>query len=111
MKTAEIIKPRGTINVPGTLVKYFMNDGKQYVHTDNGIFWMNYIPSEVLHTDINEMDLMPRTYHVLNQRGFKTAGDLLPLTQGDLLKYRNFGKRCLMDLEEALDKLGLTLNK
>ena len=38
----------------------------------------------------------------------ETLGELVAFSKNDLLKFRNFGKKSLSELEELLDKLNLS---
>jgi DNA-directed RNA polymerase subunit alpha len=38
----------------------------------------------------------------------ETLGDLVQYNRNDLLKFRNFGKKSLAELEELLDKMNLS---
>ncbi len=68
---------------------------------------------EVLHmrqqlkTKLVDMDLSVRALNCLKSAEVETLGDLVKFNKTDLLKFRNFGKKSLSELEELLTGLGL----
>jgi DNA-directed RNA polymerase subunit alpha len=50
------------------------------------------------------MDLSVRALNCLKTAEVETLGDLVKFTKNDLLKFRNFGKKSLTELDELLDK-------
>ena len=68
---------------------------------------------EVLHmrqqlkTKLVDMDLSVRALNCLKSAEVETLGDLVKFNKTDLLKFRNFGKKSLSELEELLTSLGL----
>lgn len=55
-----------------------------------------------------DMDLSVRTLNCLKSADIDTLGKLTRLRKTELLKFRNFGKRSLSELDDLLDRLGLT---
>lgn len=51
---------------------------------------------------IDSLEISLRTRNCLKRRGINTIEDLSHLTDIELLKIENFGRKCLRDLEEAL---------
>lgn len=58
---------------------------------------------------IEELDFSVRTYNCLKKAGVLTIGDLVQITEADLMQIRNFGKKSLTEVREKLAQLGLTL--
>jgi hypothetical protein len=58
---------------------------------------------------IHELGLTPRTRHSLKDVGARSLEDVLALSQRDLMLTPNFGKTSVMDVERALNRLGLGL--
>ena len=54
-------------------------------------------------------ELYTRTKHALLGGGVNTVAELLPLSRRDLLKFRNFGGRCLTNVNDFLEKYGFQL--
>ena len=58
--------------------------------------------SEVLSKPLYELDLGVRTYNCLNNADIKTLGDIVSYTKSDFMKFRNFGKKSMDELEEVV---------
>jgi DNA-directed RNA polymerase subunit alpha len=57
---------------------------------------------KLLKTSLSELDLSVRAYNCLKAADIKTLGDLVSYNIADLLKFRNFGKKSLTELEELV---------
>jgi DNA-directed RNA polymerase subunit alpha len=62
-----------------------------------------------LRMSVNEIELSVRAANCLNNANITTVGELAQKTEGDMLKYRNFGKKSLNEIKAKLSELGLTL--
>lgn len=62
-----------------------------------------------LHMSVNEIELSVRAANCLNNANITTVGELAQKTEGDMLKYRNFGKKSLNEIKGKLMELGLGL--
>jgi DNA-directed RNA polymerase subunit alpha len=62
-----------------------------------------------LNQPISTMDLSVRASNCLESAKIHTVGDLVKLTEGDLLKVRSFGKTSLREVKRKLQDLGLSL--
>jgi DNA-directed RNA polymerase subunit alpha len=60
---------------------------------------------------IEELDFSVRTYNCLKKADVLTIGELVQLTEADLMNVRNFGKKSLGEVKEKLAQLGLGLRK
>lgn len=58
---------------------------------------------------INEIELSVRSTNCLENAEIKTIGELVVISEAEMLKYRNFGKKSLTEIKQKLDELGLTL--
>ena len=66
------------------------------------------VPFEcVLRTSEEYQDLSVRALNCLKAADVDTVGDLVKLNRNDLLKFRNFGKKSLTELDELLTSLNL----
>lgn len=63
---------------------------------------------KLLKTSLSELDLSVRAYNCLKAAEIRTLGDLVSYNIADLLKFRNFGKKSLSELEELVANKGLT---
>jgi DNA-directed RNA polymerase subunit alpha len=57
---------------------------------------------KMLKTPLSELDLSVRAYNCLKAADIKTLGDLVDLEIADMMKFRNFGKKSLTELEELV---------
>ncbi|HHE33131.1 MAG TPA: DNA-directed RNA polymerase subunit alpha [Chlorobaculum parvum] len=60
-----------------------------------------------LQTKIEDLDLSVRSHNCLRLAEIDTLADLVSRREDELLNYKNFGKKSLTELKEALDKEGL----
>ncbi|RAU83849.1 DNA-directed RNA polymerase subunit alpha [Pontibacter arcticus] len=63
---------------------------------------------KVLKTSLQDMDLSVRAYNCLKAADIRTLGDLVQLDISDMMKFRNFGKKSLTELENLVQEKGLT---
>ena len=62
---------------------------------------------QLLKTKLVDMDLSVRALNCLKAADVETLGDLVAFNKKDLLKFRNFGKKSLTELEELVKSKGL----
>ena len=62
---------------------------------------------QLLKTKLSDQDLSVRALNCLKAADVDTVGDLVRLNRNDLLKFRNFGKKSLTELDELLSSLNL----
>lgn len=63
---------------------------------------------KLLKTSLSDLDLSVRAYNCLKAADVKTLGDLARLEISDMMKFRNFGKKSLAELEQLIQEKGLT---
>jgi len=63
---------------------------------------------EKLQTPITELELSVRSSNCLKEAKIKTIGDLVKKTEMEMLKYRNFGKKSLSEIQKILHDMGLS---
>jgi DNA-directed RNA polymerase subunit alpha len=63
---------------------------------------------KLLKTPLNELDLSVRAYNCLKAANVRTLGDLASLEISDMMKFRNFGKKSLTELEQLIIEKGLS---
>ena len=56
---------------------------------------------------IDEMELSVRSHNCLQAAGIRTIGELVAKEEGEMLKFKNFGRKSLTELNEKLNELGL----
>ncbi|MCD8185484.1 MAG: DNA-directed RNA polymerase subunit alpha [Rikenellaceae bacterium] len=62
---------------------------------------------QLLKTKLSDQDLSVRALNCLKAAEVETVGDLVRFHRNDLLKFRNFGKKSLSELDELLESLNL----
>ncbi len=62
---------------------------------------------QLLKTRLIDMDLSVRALNCLKAAEVDTLGDLVSFNKSDLMKFRNFGKKSLTELEELVNVKGL----
>ncbi len=63
---------------------------------------------QLLKTKLTDMNLSVRALNCLKAAEVETLGDLVKYQKNDLLKFRNFGKKSLTELDDLLDQYGLS---
>jgi DNA-directed RNA polymerase subunit alpha len=63
---------------------------------------------QLLKTKLVDMDLSVRALNCLKAAEVETVADLVSYTKADLMKFRNFGKKSLTELEDLVANLGLS---
>ncbi len=63
---------------------------------------------QVLKTKLVDMDLSVRALNCLKAADVDTLGELVTYNRNDLLKFRNFGKKSLTELDDLLENMNLT---
>jgi DNA-directed RNA polymerase subunit alpha len=63
---------------------------------------------QLLKTKLVDLDLSVRALNCLKAAEVDTLGDLVKFNKNDLLKFRNFGKKSLTELDELLESMNLT---
>ncbi|NBU92286.1 MAG: DNA-directed RNA polymerase subunit alpha [Flavobacteriia bacterium] len=63
---------------------------------------------QLLKTKLVDMDLSVRALNCLKAAEVETLGELVSFSKSDLLKFRNFGRKSLTELEDLVDNKNLT---
>jgi DNA-directed RNA polymerase subunit alpha len=64
---------------------------------------------EKLKVPISELELSVRSSNCLREARIKTIGDLVKKSELEMLKYRNFGKKSLAEINKILGDMGISL--
>ncbi len=81
-----------------------MNDTESGEDFDEEVLHMR----QLLKTKLVDMDLSVRALNCLKSADVETLGELVQYNKADLLKFRNFGKKSLTELDELLENLNLS---
>ena len=63
---------------------------------------------QLLKTKLVDLDLSVRALNCLKAADVETLGELVQFNKNDLLKFRNFGKKSLTELDDLLESLNLS---
>jgi len=66
------------------------------------------VSPEIYQTPIEKLELSPRTLNCLKRSHISKVGELLEMSDDELLKIRNFGEKSLDELKEKLVEHGVT---
>jgi len=116
IKTDGSIHPKDALKESAKiLIHHFMLFSDEKITLDNeDKFGNEEFDEEVLHmrqllkTKLVDMDLSVRALNCLKAADVETLGKLCEFNKNDLLKFRNFGKKSLTELEALLDANNLT---
>jgi DNA-directed RNA polymerase subunit alpha len=67
------------------------------------------VNTEHLDRSVDELELSVRTANCLQNESIRFIGELVQRTEADLLRTKNFGRKCLVEVREILGGLGLQL--
>ena len=74
---------------------------------DRGTLVTGSIPSHILDMPIEQLDLSQRTYNCLKRSQITKVGQVMQMSEDELLSLRNFGQKSLEELRERLRQHGL----
>ncbi|HVP38974.1 MAG TPA: DNA-directed RNA polymerase subunit alpha [Candidatus Saccharimonadales bacterium] len=63
---------------------------------------------KLLEKSVEELELSVRSSNCLRAANIKTLGELVTKTESEMLKYRNFGRKSLKEIQDVLSEMGLT---
>ncbi len=66
------------------------------------------VSPEIYQTPIEKLELSPRTLNCLKRSHISKVGEVLEMSDDELLKIRNFGEKSLVELKETLAEHGVT---
>ncbi len=87
----------------------FVNIGMVTPGIDRAAGGVPALPPNMLDMPIEELDLPMRAYNSLKRNNIVKVGQLLQLSDDDLLRMRNFGKKSLDEMKERLRMRGFML--
>ena len=66
--------------------------------------------TQILETPLSDFELSVRSRNCFRSMGINTLGDLMKITEADLLAYKNFGETSLREIKVILESKGLRLS-
>ena len=88
-------------DVLGTRTMYYDEDQQRQLNRH----------SQILEIPVTDFELSVRSRNCLKSMNLNTLGDLLKVTEHDLLGYKNFGETSLREIRAILTQKGLTLGQ
>ncbi len=88
-------------DVLGTKTMYYDEDQQRQLD----------LRSQVLEIPVTDFELSVRSRNCLKSMGLNTLGDLLKVTEHELLGYKNFGETSLREIKATLAQKGLSLGQ
>ena len=67
------------------------------------------VPSAALNMNIEDLELSSRSLNCLKKAGVKTVGELVAYSEDELMKFKNFGLKSLVEVRDKLAEYKLTL--
>ena len=64
--------------------------------------------AQLLRTRVDDLELSVRSSNCLRMANIHTVGELVRNKENDMLKYKNFGRKSLVELNEVLTSMGLS---
>lgn len=111
--TNDSIKPKDAVSLASKfLVEHFSVVSKlnEFVVQENYMYEREEkTPNKKLEEKIEQLDLSVRSYNCLKRHGIETIGDLTKMTQEEMMRVRNLGRKSLKEVEMKLHELGLDL--
>jgi DNA-directed RNA polymerase subunit alpha len=86
--------------------QHFVTIGMATLPGDRAVTGVPQLPPNMLDMPIEELDLPMRAYNSLKRNNIVKVGQLLQLSDDDLLRMRNFGKKSLDEMKERLRMRG-----
>jgi DNA-directed RNA polymerase subunit alpha len=108
------ITPEDALNYAAKLVKDHL---QLFIHMDEGVL-VEEEPEEdeetirirnLLKTRVEELELSVRSSNCLRAANIQTLQELVTKTEAEMLKYRNFGRKSLNEINSILEELDLSL--
>jgi DNA-directed RNA polymerase subunit alpha len=111
--TNKSITPKDSLlyaaNILNKHLDVFVNYGKLPEEEEIGETEEDQELYEKLRQPISELELSVRSANCLEEARIKSIGDLVQKTEMEMLKYRNFGKKSLAEINSILGSMGLSL--
>ena len=107
------VTPEGALSYAGQLLKDYLS---LFIHFEEGPVPIYQTEPQdedevnpALYKAVDELELSVRSYNCLKAANIRTVAELVQKNEGEILKYRNFGRKSLVEIKELLERMGLTL--
>ncbi|MCK8826213.1 DNA-directed RNA polymerase subunit alpha [Natroniella acetigena] len=115
VKTDGSIDPEESISLAAKVIEehldLFINLSEEINDTDIMVEKEEEEKDKILETTIEELELSVRSSNCLKRAGINTVEELTDITEDDLMKVRNLGKKSLQEIKAKLAELDLSLKQ
>ncbi|WP_408955527.1 DNA-directed RNA polymerase subunit alpha [Natroniella sp. ANB-PHB2] len=115
VKTDGSIDPEESISLAAKVIEehldLFINLNEEINDTDIMVEKEEEEKDKILETTIEELELSVRSSNCLKRAGINTVEELTDITEDDLMKVRNLGKKSLQEIKAKLAELDLSLRQ
>jgi len=105
------VRPEDAVSLASTLLKEHLAifvTAEEALRQGDGDSDVDPQLESVLGKSLDEFDLSVRTANCLKNASIGTVRDLVSRSENEILEIKNFGKKSLEELQELLDRLGLS---
>jgi len=111
--TNKTIQPKDALSYAAKVLndhlKLFINFEEEFVVVEEDTVDEDKVRiAQMIDMPVDEMELSVRSSNCLKAAGIKLVRDLVTRTEADMLKYRNFGRKSLTELNEVLTNMKLS---
>lgn len=113
VETDGSVNPKEALTIAGKILKdhieKFITEkiNEPFVQEDGEVDAEKLRIGSLLRTSIEELNLSVRAYNCLKSANILTIGELVSKEESELLKFRNFGKKSLTELQEVVQEKNL----
>jgi DNA-directed RNA polymerase subunit alpha len=113
VETDGSVNPKEALTIAGKILKdhieKFITEkiNEPFVQEDGEVDAEKLRIGALLRTSIEELNLSVRAYNCLKSANILTIGELVSKEESELLKFRNFGKKSLTELQEVVQEKNL----
>src|SRR5690606_25381278 len=110
VETDGSVNPKEALTIAGKILKdhieKFITEkiNEPFVQEDGEVDAEKLRVASLLRTSIEELNLSVRAYNCLKSANILTIGELVSKEEAELLKFRNFGKKSLAELQEVVEE-------
>ncbi len=109
--TNKVINPQDSVSVAARILrdhlKLFVDFEEEPQEPEEEIDQEKIRLKKLLQMPVDELELSVRSSNCLRAAEITTLGDLVQKTESEMLKYRNFGKKSLSELQNVLERFGI----
>lgn len=113
VETDGSVNPKEALTIAGKILKdhieKFITEkiNEPFVQEDGEVDAEKLRVASLLRTSIEELNLSVRAYNCLKSANILSIGELVSKEESELLKFRNFGKKSLAELQEVVEEKNL----